>query len=150
PFPPPRGKRTTGPPPPPPAFGFDSLTLTVGLNVAIENSLRVVRCLLLAHLLPTPMIIKAQHTTNDEQLTNPSMPRHPCCGRIGLHDVIPGRTRHTVLIGSMVDHRRLATEIVVRRRSRGGPFQRGGLPGVVAGLLAFAHAPEEIDDENQL
>src|SRR5258708_14936393 len=41
-------------------------------------------------------------------------------------------------------------KIIVRRRGCRGPFKRRRLPGIVADLLAFEQAPNEIEVENEL
>ena len=40
-----------------------------------------------------------------------------------------------------------AREIVARRRRARGPFQRSGIPGIVAGRLAMSGAAHEVDGE---
>src|SRR5579872_3451193 len=50
----------------------------------------------------------------------------------------------------MMYHWSYASEVIVRRRSCGRPLQSCCLPGIVAGLRPFEHAPKEIDDEDEL
>src|SRR5215469_5284917 len=71
-------------------------------------------------------------------------------GRIGLHYEIARRAGHAVLIRTVVDHRRDAAEIVVRRGRGRDPFESCRFPRIVAGLLTFLHAPEEVENENKL
>src|SRR5580693_413735 len=63
------------------------------------------------------------------------------CG-IGLHHVIARSARDAVFIGPVVHDGNVAAEIVVGRRSRGGPFEGCCFPGIVSGFLAELHAPE--------
>src|SRR5271156_5157138 len=76
------------------------------------------------------------------------MRRHGC--RVGLHYVVARGPGHTVLVGAVVHYGRASSEIVVWRRSGGGPLQRGCLPGVVTRLRSLEHAPEQIKEEDQL
>src|SRR5450432_3728011 len=43
---------------------------------------------------------------------------------IGLHDVVPGRARNAVLVGTVVHNRMHAREIIEGRRRWNGPFER--------------------------
>ena len=61
-----------------------------------------------------------------------------------------GRAGHAVLIRPVVHNRRVAAEVVVRRRCSGGPFQCSGFPRIVARLRPLLHAPEQIDHEDEL
>src|SRR5947209_13020140 len=71
-------------------------------------------------------------------------------GGISLHGEIPRSARNAVLIRRMVYDRNAAVEIVVRRRSGGGPLERGGFPRIVACLGSFEDAPEQVEQEDEL
>src|ERR1700736_4074930 len=72
------------------------------------------------------------------------------CRGIILHHIIAWRARYAVFVRPVVNHGRMSAEIVVRRGSRGGPLESGGFPRIVAGLLAVLHAPEQVEQENEL
>src|SRR5260221_10784802 len=67
-----------------------------------------------------------------------------------LHDVILCRSRHCEFVWSAITFRHDPGKVVMRRWRRNVPFQRRGLPGIVAGLLALEHAPEKVEVEPQL
>src|SRR5580698_4747217 len=70
--------------------------------------------------------------------------------RIGLHYEIARGARYAVFVGAVVDHGNVTAEIIVRRWSRGSPLEGCGFPGIVTGFLAVLHAPEKIEQENEL
>src|SRR5208282_2688946 len=49
-----------------------------------------------------------------------------------------------------MDYGRMSAKIVVWRRSGGGPLQRGCLPWIITRLRSLEHAPEQIEEEDQL
>src|ERR1022692_3609719 len=67
-----------------------------------------------------------------------------------LHDEIPGRTRHAVIVGAVKHYRVHSAKVIVRRRRRDGPFQRGAVPRIGRGLGALDPTPYQVDQENQL
>src|ERR1700722_2896496 len=58
---------------------------------------------------------------------------------IGLHHKIARCPWDAVFVRSVVNHRHVTAEIVMRRRSCRGPLERGGFPGIVGGFLAELH-----------
>src|SRR5258708_3121281 len=71
------------------------------------------------------------------------------CG-IGLHHIIAGRARHAVFVRAVVNRRCMSAKIVVRRRRRRRPLERGRLPRIVTRLLPVFHAPEQIEEKDEL
>src|SRR5580700_4254507 len=69
---------------------------------------------------------------------------------IGLHYKIAWGARNAVFVRTVVDHGNVAAEIVVGRRSGGSPLERRRLPGIVGGFFTELHAPEKIEEKNQL
>src|ERR1700676_3286401 len=71
--------------------------------------------------------------------------------RRSLHQVVTGGTLHSVLIRIVVDNRMHATEVVERRRRRRGPpFQRSGLPGIRRCDRSLKAAVDQVIEKNQL
>src|SRR6185503_14761540 len=69
---------------------------------------------------------------------------------ISLHYVIVRCSWNRKLIRTVVNRRQHAREIVMWRRCRSGPFESCRFPRIVARLLAFEHAPEDVEVEEQL
>src|SRR5213083_448965 len=67
-----------------------------------------------------------------------------------LWQVVLGHQRRAVLVGAAVHGGEGAREVAVRRRGGGLPLERVRLPRVLPRHLAGEHAPEEVDDEDQL
>src|ERR1039457_7265790 len=70
--------------------------------------------------------------------------------RVGSHDEVARRAGHAVFVRAMIHHWVLAAEVVKGRRRRHGPLQRGRFPRVHGRLLAAFHAPEKINEEEDL
>src|SRR5579859_26837 len=69
---------------------------------------------------------------------------------IRLHHVIARLARNAIFVGTIVNHRHVPAEIVVRRRSRRSPLKSCRFPRIITGFLAELHAPEEIEQEDEL
>src|SRR5260370_13363907 len=67
-----------------------------------------------------------------------------------LHHEVFRCTGHAILVRSVVNDGRFSAEIVMRRRRRGDPLQSCGFPRIVGGSLALGHAPEKIEQEDEL
>src|SRR5436309_12866347 len=68
----------------------------------------------------------------------------------GLREVVLGDQRRAVFVGAAVHGGEGTREVAVRRRRRGLPLERVRVPRVLLRPLAREHAPEEVDDEDQL
>src|SRR5262249_3820785 len=67
-----------------------------------------------------------------------------------LREVVLCDQRRAVLVRAPVHGGERAREVTVRRRRGGLPLERVRVPRVLLCPLAREHAPEEVDDENQL
>src|ERR1700730_904104 len=71
-------------------------------------------------------------------------------GLVLRQEVLRG-ARHTVIVSPAVDDRQLPPPVAVPGRGlRCLPLQRGGLPGIAAGKLAFVKARYQIEKEHDL
>src|ERR1041385_1668394 len=67
-----------------------------------------------------------------------------------LRSVVAGLSRDRIFVRTAMNLRSMR-KIAVRRRSRGLPFQSGGLPWIIRfDLLSVINAPEEVKDERKL
>src|SRR5579864_2393146 len=71
-------------------------------------------------------------------------------GRDILRYEILGRTRYAVFVGSTIDGRIMAREIVVRHRRAHLPFKCCRAPWISLRWLAVLNAPKEVEIEEQL
>ena len=69
---------------------------------------------------------------------------------VRLHTVVIWRTRYAVFVGSPVDRRLMAAEVVVGRRRRYRPLERGSLPRVLGSPGTFEYAVDKIAEEQKL
>src|ERR1700691_213797 len=97
------------------------------------------------HVLARLVLNLLCRSTATAQLTPCRLP-----GGISLHDVVLPVLYVSVFISILINHRNLASEIIEGWWRRHGPFQSRGLPGVLSCLRSLVHAPEKIEEEDEL
>src|SRR5262245_20857113 len=89
-------------------------------------------------------------TTNIAVLTASFLSGSRDRGLVLRHEILRG-AGHAVIVGPAIDHRQLLAPVAVPRRGfRRLPLQRGGSPGIAAGLLTLEQAPDQVEQEHHL